>query len=394
MRRVICTLAAVLLLCCNFANAEMHLQVFCSLPDHPDEKYMDFDLYEQDDRIYAFSSLLPGMAAVTDTADGAFILDDCFSFFSVKPEIYRDMIISAEDIITEWIGKQRAYTSEGVFSGSMFDYASSKSSCSFEMSEFTGFLEERVKQDSDILDGNDSINTRKVYRCLSGFFSDILAASGAEDLSVYASIFHDAGYYLFHLVDPVSDSILLTLSADLSMKPDCRLMVSYMENGKYCYIRHDISSDNLSLQINSSIAVSESSVLPEGENHLIRQSLTITSDNDSADSFVYILKPNGVNEPIIIKGTGEIRPELSADIVSAACIGESGPDFLKIYIHAEQTNERVLLQERKILNLSEKYDKNMFLLAACAGMMQMTANILPVLPEEYQNLLIGILSPF
>ena len=169
------------------------------------------------------------------------------------------------------------------------------------------------------------------------------------------------------------------------------MMISYKENGTYSHIDHILRLDDRQVTIESSFGTSAGSVLPSGEDLLIRMAFTLEPKSEEVCAFQGIVHAYGLEKGLIINGTLNPSDNAPAGFRASAYIDGQESDALNITIYSETLNRPVSFSDKRIRHMNTESENAEIRLAASSGLLSLAAAVFPALPADYQNLLTRIL---
>ena len=387
MKRFLCALTVLICLSASFAAADSHMAVDCSFSGMNAGRFITVDLYDQDGQTTMVSSLFPETAVVPDASDGFLPFSDYSAFICLTPEIISETVREAEQLISEWTGGLTGETAAGVYSGTLFDKASTLKSCAFSLTDFQNHLRNRIQS---LITEAESDTSKAVVCYLLARITEALRPAGLETDPQVLCREYDGGKYLTFLLTD-HDDVLSALSLDLSAETEKRMMISYKENGTYSHIDHILRLDDRQVTIESSFGTSAGSVLPSGEDLLIRMAFTLEPKSEEECAFQGIVHAYGLEKGLIINGTLNPSDNAPAGFRASAYIDGQESDALNITIYSETLNRPVSFSDKRIRHMNTESENAEIRLAASSGLLSLAAAVFPALPADYQNLLTRIL---
>ena len=387
MRRLFCIASAFIFLLCSGAVADGHLCADCSFTGSLEGRYIYFDLYEQDGHTICVSSLFPEIAAIPDMNDGSSCFTDYSAFACIHPETFVRIVQISEAFIAECFNSRRCQSSYGLFSGSLFEYASSMKSCSFSLREFSFCLQDYIQKMISLKEQHDQ--DMVVCYMLARFADLIHRIDNESDYMIYANNYDDGKYLTFQLTH--HDEIMMSISLDISAENEKKLLISYRENGRYCFINLAITAEDRNTVLNSSFITSATSVMQPGMAPLFRESFIIDEESDSFISFQYIFEAESLKKKLYITGKTNTADAASPGINASVHIEGNENEQMNISLYTEAMNRSISFSDKRILHLNKPTERTEFQLAVSSGIMSLAAGIYPALPDDYQRILTALL---
>lgn len=378
MKRTICFLTVIILLCGSAACADRHLNIRC-IPAGDSGAAVTFDLYEQEDDAYMLSSLFPDFAYRTGLPEGNPV-SDFTTMISLHPEQAAEAEKDFASFLTAWLESRLSDPVYGNWAGELFDHASSMRTAGF------GFDELRALFDAQpVPQGPDSPG----FRFLISQLTRCMHSTGYSGMKVSFRSF-DEGKYISAAVS-LQDDVIMTISADCSESSVKRILVSYRESGKYCFRNITFRFGEDSFSVSSAFRSGESSSsVSRKDSLLFSETFTAKSDTETSDSFEWTFAAPSLGDPLIISGTSTSGEDGFARLAGSVCIGDSSNEVIRISADAEPLARPVLFSDKTIVSAEKLTGSSEILLSAVSGWLLFTADILPALPESYRNLLMNL----
>lgn len=378
MKRIFCALSALIWLFCSAAAADGHLGIDGSFAGSAEGTYVTFDLYEQDGQTTAVSSVLSDIAVVPDLTEGRSVLSECSAFLFLRPDMIRTLISTADGIFEDWLSKQTHEQAYGAYSGSLFDHASSVSSCAFPLSGLIRHLRESSAPLSVTEDDSNSVGR------IIAYFADRMQEFSGKDDPVLIVRDYDQGAYRTILVTE-NEGIMMTLSFDRTEEQRIRMLASYKENGRYCFISREISADQITADLISTIYVSGNPYRSADETPLFRHAFRMTDEGESGCSFQCAVEAEGIREPLNIRGNVQTQKDGSAEVRASAGIEGNEYDILRFSLYTETLNRPVSFADKKIRHPGIMEENAEIRLESFSGLMALAAEIYTELPADYRE---------
>ena len=134
MKRLICTLIVIVCFTCSAAYAGGHIGIEGTFSGQNSGEIITADLYQQEGDTVLVSSLFPDLAVILNhgcTAD-----DMLYELLRFKPGQIVPAMDMTDRILAEWLQRLNMKSYSGSYSGEAFEYASSMSMASFQLSDF------------------------------------------------------------------------------------------------------------------------------------------------------------------------------------------------------------------------------------------------------------------
>ena len=212
MKKIVCILTAFI--CCIgvAASAESHIGIQGSIADKTDSNIVYIDLYEEDNTISMISDLIPDII-IQSANDHADLYDMFRIFFDLSTEKTISLRNEAKNLYRDWIQSRYSETNEGIYTGPLFEKATSVCVTEFMLSDLIHYA---VQQSGKNPVSQNSKNSEYQY-------DEILLAAAAEMGSDAVKYYnplvrtknYDHNQYLsFDIIS--GNQVILTLSLDNS----------------------------------------------------------------------------------------------------------------------------------------------------------------------------------
>ncbi len=382
-KKVFCILLAAVCTVCTAGIAERHTEIRCQLSEVFGSQTVTIDIYEQEETI-AVSSLFPDKAAVFSRDISAFT-NRITDYLNTLNEMNISVLYEkTEQMILSWIDTQPHEKHTGHFYGELFQNADIMKSYEFTLSSFTEYL-------NTITDGENT-ELYKLFSLLLQQINSYFNADNSSEILIRASKYNNGSYYSFIFFR--ESSILLTISADCSSKQQRHIVAGYKIAGKQYYrdLDLDFSQNGQSVLTYRFFSGSGSYRNAVKEKRPLFTEKTAVFSNNENNICINTVMESGI-----------LSDNLCCDTVF--CPGTNGEYtiFQKIYIEnepekniyisaaAEPTLRQVTFSEKTKKYLSEKDEKEEIQEAVYTAVIQLAADVMPIIPEEYRTILFKLL---
>ena len=381
--KVFCVLLAAVCTVCTAGIAERHTEIRYQLSEVFGSQTVTIDIYEQEETI-AVSSLFPDKAAVFSRDMSAFTNRITDSIIALNEKNISGLYEKTEQMILSWIDMQPYEKHTGHYFGELFQSADSMKSYEFTLSSFTEYL-------NTITDGKNA----ELYKLFSMLLQQIISYFNAENSSeilIRASNYNNGCYYSFVFLR--ESSIIFTISADFSSTQQRHIVAGYKIAGKQYYRDMDLDfSQNgqfvLTYRFFSGSGSYRNTV--KDKKPLFTEKTAVFRNNENNICINTVME------------SGILSDSLCCDTVF--CPGTNGECtiFQKIYIQnepekniyisaaAEPTLRQVTFTDKTKKYLSDKDEKEEIREAVYTAVIQLAAEMMPIIPEEYRTILFKLL---
>ena len=340
------------------------------------------DLYKQDDRLFIVSSLLPEIAV--SVSDGQNRITECISaILSINTEQLEYTIKADERIFSAWIQQLFRETRSGVFTGDVFDRATTVTTSSFLLSDYLRYTEMSLMNFE--ANGNETEEKRNSY--LLSALKGIQYIFRDEKLNIQLQSYDEGSYYTVSVIK--QHEVFMTVSVDNTLH-DCRhMVVGYRENGRYYFRDVLLSIQTESFAISSGLYCSNCSSyrMLTSDSLLFTERFSVAKDKEGMDVFQYSVETPSMTEPFAVSGSiagDEIRMKMF--------LQQTGNDLCSVSVYKDNMKNTVSFSDKKTMYYDRINDREEIHMTFLAGIMQLAADIIPALPLFYQKILMFLIS--
>ncbi len=375
MKKIFCLLIILVVLTPASVYADQHMEVSCTVRGISNSRDETADLYEQEGKIIAVSTLFPEYAVEieTETTDG-------LSFFhtlcSLTPDTFSENKKTYERLIRSWIEQHLSDPVYGIYSGELFNEASMLQCAQFPLSKLTDYLQnstmEGITSDNSII----SLITKHIRR----FF-------GEKELIFTLRCYDNWRYISVNVSE--NENLIMTVSADLAAEEE-HYLIGYREEGNNVFRRITISEAEKNVTIISSYwSGKESSYLNVShQNPLFTEKLVLSNWLK-----IYELDADSLSEPLIISCISSAEEDNQANMDIQVSINKHEQKLISISINFEPLIREVSFSDKKSILPSDEKEYTLFSLAVAANIQELVAEIIPSIPIDYQRMLLTLLYP-
>ena len=189
----------------------------------------------------------------------------------------------------------------------------------------------------------------------------------------------------------VGNDILMTLSADRTSADCRRLLITYKENGLYCFRDTEFRMEGKQFYATSSFRTGkEPSFRSAAEQKpLFTESFTLAGDNASSCTFECVFDAEKLKNPVIMIGKISSQETGRAGIDADAYIRGHEADTLRVTVNTDAQDSGEDLSGRQVVRMDRNKENAGIRLSAVSGLTLLAAEILPTLPEEYQKMIVN-----
>ena len=368
---------------CTAGYADRHTEIRCQFSEAFGSRTVTMDIYEQEE-IIAVSSLFPDKAAVFSRDMSAFTggITDFLNTLNEK-NIF-GLYEKTEQMVLSWIDMQPYEKHTGQFSGELFQNADSMKSYVFTLSSFTEYL-------NTVHDGKNE----EFYRLFSLLLQQINRLYNTENSSeimIRACNYNNGCYYSFAFLR--KNSTLFTVSADLSTTLQRHIVAGYRIAGKQYYrdLELDYSKNgqfSITYRLFSGNGSYRNTV--KDKKPLFTEKTSISGDNDNHIFMNTVMEAGILSENLCcdtvfcpgMKGEYTLRQKIYM---------QNEPEkYIDISAAAEPTLRHVTFSDMTKRYLSKEDEKEKIENDIYTALIQLSAEMMPVIPDEYRTILFKLL---
>ena len=381
MKKLFYIITAIIILAAFNARADEHIGIQGTFTGTQEGLQFTYDLYEKDGDIITVSTLFPELAVHTDHQ-----LPDADILFRITPQNIQHAEKLMKQAVDFLLAQKPGREINGIYAGEMFDYASSGIMISFRLSDLTMYLQscEKDLYEEDML-------SRKIIRTVLLLLSEICEVTGEQDPDIDFRRFENGKYDTAIVRN--HDGILLTVSADHTDPGMEKLLICYKAGGRYYFQEMSIVSDQMQAIISSALRNDTESVYRNAisKQPLFKESFIVSSESADIAEFQYVLESSALSDPLDISGKISEYPNGTAEIQADVSIRNHETDTLQINAWREGIYGKVQFSDKTEKHLQDDTDKAEYSLAFFTGITGLAAEILPMLPLSYQNMIVSLL---
>lgn len=381
---VCCILLAVLFVHCT-AAADQHTEIQCRISDSLGSKEVLFDIYEQTAEITTVSTIFRNIAAVfsRNSSGKPFSMDDVFGLF--PEQNIQEACRKAEHALDSWLEQQKHTVLKGSFSGELFQSAETMELYEFTFSEFSEYI-------NNIIISN-STNDLCIYHLTAMIIHHCRSFIEENDPDPVLQIrkYDDGCYYTVLLQK--GENILLTVSIDRTVDKQRHLVVGYKSEGRNYYRDLYVTFNENEMQMKWCLFGGNDSYcnLIKKARPVFEETVSIRRVNEKRISWNAVLESDKLTDSLCAEG--EINSEIPGYYTIDTCISLQNQTGLNINITAnvEPMGRQVSFTDKAVKHFSNETEREEIETAVCSEVKQLAAEIIPLIPSDFQNLLINLL---
>lgn len=384
MKRIICAAVIIILAACSSASADFHLEMQCNFPGSAETISASLDLYEQQNRILAVSSLFPEYAVeIPPTPASPLTLLSAILSLHV-PDIM-DLFEISDSMLNAFTEPLLSEPVKGFYAGNLFARASAMQSAEFQLSDLKNYCLGRI----EALKSN-GISSEAVNQILAAASDRSGQTSEEKELKAVIQCF-DGRYISCRITK--QGSTVLTVSYDRSSKDQKRLLFGYCENSLNCYRDISVIPSQDSVLFRTSYYCGENtSYIRLAENRPLFEETLIIADNEK-DPVRYTLESGSLKEPFSVSCSLISPEDGTLTLFAKGQIGSRDDPAAMARITVEPLLRPVAFTDKTTVSLSDENENSRLRLTAASNAALLAAEILPALPNEYQTLILKLLYP-
>ena len=386
MKRFLCILTALLFLAGTASAYDSHLHAEGVFSGQLEGRTVTADLFEKDSFTTVVSSLLPNTVIELENAGGeGTLLNDLQGLFAMRPEDVSAALEKAESMLFAWTGTQKNETAAGAYAGELFDRAATVSSCRFSLSEFAEYLRGNLAaaRGTD-RDGMNAFLNRLLYDTAGRW---IVHDNGTDPEILFSS--YDEGSWYTILVT-VDGAVIMTLSADRTAGDGRRLLVSYKENGLYCFRDTEFRMEGKQISVSSAVRTGKEPSFRKAAEQapLCTESFTLAGDTATSCTFECVFSSDTLVNPMIMIGKITSPEAGKAGIDADVFIRGHEADTLSVTVNTDSAFSGGEFSGYQVIKTDREKENAGIRLTAVSGLTLLAAEILPTLPGEYQKMIV------
>ena len=358
----------------------------CTFPAQNNGTIITADLYQQNGDTVLVSSLLPDLAVIL--RHGSDTDDMLHTLFGISPQDTRFALQATDDILKDWLQMLNMKSHSGRYSGEIFEFASSMSTTSFQLSDFSRFLDSVIKKENASGPEEDS-ETAAYYSFLSDLSGKIKGISEKEKILVTVRCYDDNRYYTF--VVQRQNEIICTISMDCTKDFTRRFVTGHKENGTYFFDDMTISAGQDTFTVDKTIySGTQSSYLNISKHDpLVHAAFSLKNGKDSVREYEYKAESHSLADPLIISGS--IRDN---DISMAIRAGDNHGEIALLSVSYDVMKNPVSFSDKKILDCDVTDENAVIQINVLTAFMMLADMVFPSLPLSYQKIILSLMPGF
>ena len=369
------------------AEAEKHLEITCEFSESIGNKTLSIDLFEQKEETVIVSSLFPEFAAIISQQENDLPLNLWKPFLLFLPERNNEEYKITETLFKNWLDENQNLYTNGIFSGELFDDASKMRSCDFTLGSLADFIRSVPGRE------NEPVNeTGLVFYLLKQAGKEVQNISEDYEISIKTKTY-DEGHY-FTIIFSCKNQTLMTISVDASEEQKRHMVICYRFNGWYYYRDIKYSYDNHLLNITCELYKSDNTYRNTVKMYhpLYRDYFKIQQRDENNINIEALMESNKLNDALYI--SAEIVRDRNQDNAFHATVSLKNQPEKKITINSyiETYVRKTSFNDKKARHISEENERAEIQLSVYSEAAKLIADIFPMLPSDYQNLIINLLE--
>ena len=387
MKRIIlCILTVIICLTGTGALADQHLEVQGTFPGLTGGIIVSFDVYEQEGKETAVSSLFPDLALEIGEPGQKAKLADLFC--AVRPDMLIRIEKKTDELIAGWTAGLNAETRQGSFAGDLFETASSMTECEFRLSDFADFLRRETEEETAPGTGQEGETVSRIIHTAAG---RIIEAAGA-DADIYLKSFDNGQYFTAEVCR--EGATVMTFSWDRTDAGDRKMITGWKTEGRYCYRYTEYCPGEDTFAVTSNFRTSSSSAWQNAmlSRPLFSQKTEISARADGTLSVQSTFSADCLSNPLIMSGEIVSDRYGSGQFTGVVYI-QGHSDEMKSYVTVflEDLYSTVSFTDKKVTDIRNEKESDDAALSMTQGLTQFASDIMLSLPSEYQSILLSFI---
>lgn len=372
---------AIMLFSSAFAEPSLH----CSLNVNHSGLHTDItaDLFTKQDQAFIQSSLFPESILRADPTV-TMLLSSSMSFRFLSPAALQNACLNARQDILGWIKKLPTEKNTGIYSGELFDTATSKSSSAFLLDHLEMYLKNQValrmqKKEPDCDD-------LSYIFLLSVITSQIRQISGEEHIPVLAGLYDEERYLSLNIQN--GQNAVMTVSLDFSADQSMKALIIFKEENLYRMIEYSIlfSEKQAEAIIRHFLSSSPYYRMIDNSDPVYSATIHFSEETDNRISYTCDFASPGLNHSFVVSG------DITEDrIVGHAQFSNQNQPIAEIRLQLNDSDPVQPAEDnRKIIEMTDSESEKQFRQSIWSSILPVIIEILPQIPAEYSELLIQL----
>ena len=385
MKKLFCVLFLLVFLTVSAACAEQHLQLSCSFSGSADSRFEKVDLYEQEGKMFAVSTLFPEYAAEMD-ANRLYSFTDMRILLASDPSMILQAGKKADMLLKGWLETMLSAPENGVYAGSLFEQAHTERKCRIKLSDITVFF------GSDTVKQNTVGEESEIISAMTGMAArTIIFLTGINDPELLVQNYDEGRFLTFQVAD--NDEVIMIVSSENISENEKRFMISFRENGRYYFRDILVRAEEESITWQSSLTAGSESSYPavSANAPLYTEKYMIRKTDERGSYFEWILQSDTLAQPLTAAGAVSGQQDGPVSVDAVVSIEGQETELMRVSVCLETTDSPVSLSGKQIIQTDNEKEVGTISLVAAANAASLAAEILPSLPEEYQRILMNLL---
>ena len=382
MKRFLTILLILICFTASAAASDTHTEIRCLIPGSSDFSTADIDFYQQNQNTVMVSSLFPDLAVYLDRE-----IPDIDVLFCLNPDFVNHAVSVLRQIKDNWLKQQKTVSTEGIFIGDLFDSAFTETTASFSLNDFSSYLRRALND----LPEDDALIGSAVIQFLESILSELQNAAGNEEIMISVKEYERGQYET--ILFSHQDDVFLTVSADRSEGNKEKILISYRTEGEYCFRETEYTNAQGQLNISSAFWVSNDSAFRNNSTNrpIYSESVTLITEDENNCWFQYILKSATISDSLTLIGKITDEKDGASQIRAELLVQETEKEILQFYACRDSLNRNVRFADKTEMHLSNPQDRTETDAVLFDGMTSLAVEIIPLLPQIYQEILISLI---
>lgn len=384
MKRLICTLIVIVCFTCSAAYAGGHIGIEGTFSGQNSGEIITADLYQQEGDTVLVSSLFPDLAVILNhgcTAD-----DMLYELLRFKPGQIVPAMDMTDRILAEWLQRLNMKSYSGSYSGEAFEYASSMSMASFQLSDFLRFLDSVIKKEYHPDAETDMKESALYYGLLSDVYKKLHSIPENDQVLVSVRCYDESKYLSFTIQK--KNETICTVSVDNTLDHTRRIITGHKENGKYYYTDVTCSAGQDFFAVEKIFyGGTQSSFMNLSDNKpLVRTSLYAAENSDHTCRYEYKTESDALGDPFVVSG---IQQENRISLTFLT--GENGREIARVEAYYDYMKNPVSFSDKKTLDAELTENDAVINMNYMAAGLMLVDKVFPVLPLSYQKIILSLM---
>lgn len=367
-----------------FSSALAEPSLHCNLNIVHSDFHRDItaDLFVFQGQTYIQSSLFPDRLFRTDPFI-TMLLSSAKTFRFLSPGALHKACMRAEQDMIRWIKELPTEKTTGIYSGELFDTATSRSSFIFAPDHLEMFLKSQIalqikKKEPDYQD-------LSYMFLLSAIASQIKQISDKENLSVQAGLYDEDRFLSLNIKS--NQDTVMTVSLDFSSDESIKALTTFKEEKQYRMIEYTLlfSENQAETCIKHFLSAIPYYRLIYNSDPVYSAAIKLSDTTNNSISFTCDFAFHKLSNSFAVYG------DITDDTINGyAHFSKENQSAAEICLKLKESDQIQSADGREIIEATDLESEKQIRQSIWTGVLPVIIDILPYLPAEYSELLIEL----